>query len=121
MRIGQIDVPEPVFEARRNGTLVVFAGAGVSMPPPSDYPSFERLAQQIGEGSTLAPEENEPLDRFLGRLQNRGVHVHQRARELLSLPSSRPMAFDPSDSDVVTVSQPRHAIRLGLHAKPGLP
>lgn len=90
MRIGQIDVPEPLLEAQRNGNLVVFAGAGVSMPPPSDYPSFERLAQQIAEGSTLACEENEPPDRFLGRLQNRGVQVHRRARDLLSVPSSRP-------------------------------
>jgi hypothetical protein len=90
MRIGRIDVPESLLEAQRNGSLVVFAGAGVSMPPPSDYPSFERLALQIAEGSALDREEDEPPDRFLGRLQNVGTRVHERARGLLSLSSSRP-------------------------------
>ncbi len=90
MRIGQIDVPEPLLEAQRNGSLVVFAGAGVSMPPPSGYPSFERLTLQIAEGSVLPREEDEPPDRFLGRLQSAGTRVHERARGLLSLPSSRP-------------------------------
>jgi NAD-dependent SIR2 family protein deacetylase len=90
MRIGQMDVPEPLLEAQRNGSLVVFAGAGVSMTPPSGYPSFEDLARQIAEGSALDREEDEPPDRFLGRLQNVGTRVHERARGLLSLPSSRP-------------------------------
>jgi hypothetical protein len=109
MRIGQIDVPEPLLEAQRNGTLVVFAGAGVSMPPLSDYPSFEQLAQQIAEGSTLAPEENEPLDRFLGRLQNLGVQVHQRARDLLSVPSSRPNRLH---NDLLRLFDAESGIRL---------
>jgi hypothetical protein len=90
MRIGQIDVPEPLLEAQRSGNLVVFAGAGVSMSPPSNYPNFDRLAVQIAAGSALPREREEPPDRFLGRLENQGVQVHWRARNLLSNPSSRP-------------------------------
>lgn len=90
MRIGEIDVPRPLLEAQSSGTLVIFAGAGVSMPPPSNYPSFEQLALRIAAGSTLARKEDEPPDRFLGRLENQGVQVHQRARDLLSSPTSRP-------------------------------
>lgn len=60
------------------------------MPPPSNLPNFEQLALRIAEGSVLAREEDEPPDRFLGRLENLGVQVHRRARDLLSDPSSRP-------------------------------
>ncbi|MDP9474185.1 MAG: DUF4020 domain-containing protein [Actinomycetota bacterium] len=109
MRIGQIDVPEALLEAQRNGTLVVFAGAGVSMPPPSGYPSFERLAQQIAEGSALPRETNEPPDRFLGRLQNLGVRVHWRARDFLSAPSSRPNRLH---GDLLRLLKPESGIRL---------
>ena len=62
MKIGQIDIPEPLLEAQREGTLVIFAGAGVSMPSPSDYPNFEKLAERIAAGSSLTREEHEPLE-----------------------------------------------------------
>jgi hypothetical protein len=45
MRVGQINISEPLLSAQREGTIVVFAGAGVSMPPPSNYPDFGRLAE----------------------------------------------------------------------------
>ncbi len=70
--------------------MVVFAGAGVSMSPPSGYPNFGELALQVASGSQLPRERNEPPDRFLGRLKNLGVEVHLRARNILSDPSSRP-------------------------------
>jgi NAD-dependent SIR2 family protein deacetylase len=111
MQIGQINVPEPLIEAQRNGALVVFAGAGVSMPPPSDYPNFEQLAEEIAAGSALTREDHETLERFLGRLENRGVRVHRLARDRLTNPSSRPnrlhydllRLFD-SESDVRLVT-----------------
>src|SRR5215212_2721773 len=90
MRIGQIDVPQPLLDAQGDGTLVVFAGASVSMPPPSDYPNFKQLAKEIAAGSALTREDREPLERFLGRLDNHGVKVHRLARDLLTNPSSRP-------------------------------
>ena len=90
MRIGQLDIPQPLLEAQRDGKLVVFAGAGVSMAPPSNYPNFEQLAEEIAAGSALIREDNEPLERFLGRLDNHGVKVHRLARNLLTNPSSRP-------------------------------
>jgi hypothetical protein len=70
MRVGQIDLPEPLLEVQRNGTLVVFAGAGVSMPPPSDYPSFEWLAQQIAPTSShyLKPDRRGNRAPFSGDL-----------------------------------------------------
>ena len=44
VRIGGLDLPEALLQARKEGKLVVFAGAGVSMPPPSNYPNFTDLA-----------------------------------------------------------------------------
>lgn len=45
MLIGQIDFPQQVISAQKNNELVVFAGAGISMPTPSNLPDFERLAK----------------------------------------------------------------------------
>lgn len=109
MRIGQIDVPESLLEAQRNGTLVVFAGAGVSMPTPSGYPGFEELAQQIAAGSALAPAEDEPSDRFLGRLQNAGTRVHEIAHRILSDPASKP---NPLHGDLLRLFDAESGVRL---------
>lgn len=89
---------------------MVFAGAGVSIPPPSNYPNFHRLAEQVS-GGTLAREPSEPVDRFLGRLQSKGVKVHRVVKEMLSSPQSQPneLHFDllrlfPSATDVRVVT-----------------
>ena len=71
MRIGSIDLPAKVIGALRSDELVVFAGAGVSVPPPSNLPSFEVLTEQVGAGClTRAPDDS--FDRFLGRLKTGG-------------------------------------------------
>lgn len=89
MRFGDVNIPKELMDAQRNGTLAIFAGAGVSMPPPSDYPDFKALADEIGAG-VLTREANEPDDRFLGRLVKRGLPVHQRVKQILSNPQSKP-------------------------------
>ena len=47
VKISGIDFPKPLLTALRNGRLVVFAGAGVSMGEPADLPDFENLARAI--------------------------------------------------------------------------
>ena len=75
MLIKTVDFPEPLLEAQRNGSLVIFAGAGVSIPPPSNYPDFKGLANQVAAGAwTLG--ENEPIERFLGGLVDKHISVH---------------------------------------------
>lgn len=93
MRFGEIDIPKPLVDAQRTGELVVFAGAGVSMPSPSDFPDFDLLADQIAAGTLTregSEEAREPVDRFLGRLADRGTKVHEVAKRILSNPKSRP-------------------------------
>jgi hypothetical protein len=89
MLIGKMDFPDRLLDAQKDGSLVIFAGAGVSMPPPSNFPNFDDLANQVA-GGVLHREEHEPVDRFLGRLIQRGVKVHDRVRQILSDPDSAP-------------------------------
>ena len=84
MKIDGIDFPDPLLTALRNGELVVFAGAGVSMGKPACLPSFEELARRIAEGTGEDLRDEEPEDRFLGKLHHKGVRVHDRAAEIFS-------------------------------------
>ena len=91
MKIKGVDFPEPLLNALRDGRLVVFAGAGVSMGPPAGLPDFRRLAEQVAEG-TVQPSKtkSETDDQFLGRLKDRGVQVHQRAAGILQPDNLKP-------------------------------
>ena len=91
MIIGTIDFPQEVIDAQRDGRLVVFAGAGVSMPPPSSLPDFETLADRIGAGCRPR-KEKEPRDEYLGLLHEKGegVRVHEQAASILLTPDSKP-------------------------------
>jgi len=89
MKIRQIEFPDKVIDAQNSGELVIFAGAGVSMAPPSNYPDFEKLAVNIG-GDTNPKEVGENIDRYFGRLVAAGVPVHERVQRTLSSPESKP-------------------------------
>lgn len=87
-RLGSLDFDDRILDAIEDSKLVVFAGAGVSMGPPSNLDNFWKLAEKIARNTGLTPDL--PLDRFLGVLEHRGVAVHQRAVELLSPEGSAP-------------------------------
>ena len=93
MIIADVDFPQPLLNALRDGELVVFAGAGVSMGPPALLPDFTGLARQIAEGSGLTIEEFEPEDRFLQRLKHAGPDVHRRAVRILQANDPKPTAL----------------------------
>ena len=73
MRIGGADFPEPLLNAPRDGRLVVLAGAGVSMGPPANLPSFPELAHQVAEGTGLSICEYETV----AQQRTTGDFVHQ--------------------------------------------
>lgn len=89
MRLHDVDLPQPIIDAQKRGNLVLFAGAGVSMVAPSNYPNFVDLATEIG-GAAFPRHENELIDRYLGRLEQEGLSVHERVKQRLSNPDSRP-------------------------------
>lgn len=87
MRFQGVDIPSDVLGAQQEGRLVVFAGAGVSIPSPSNYPDFEGLVRAIG-GATGALAKD-PFEVLLGQFLERGIDVHARAQKLLSNPDSK--------------------------------
>ena len=90
MIIAGVDFPKPLLNALRDGQLVVFAGAGVSIGPPALLPDFNGLARRIAEGSGLSIEEFELEDRFLQRLKDAGPDVHRRAVQILQANTPEP-------------------------------
>ena len=92
MLIKTIDFPLAVLQAQREGRLVIFAGAGVSMASPSNLPSFAGLAKRIGAGTQSHDSDGDPEDRYLGRLYDdgHGVQVHRVASGILLDPTSKP-------------------------------
>ena len=84
MRIAEVDFPQQLVESLTSGNLVIFAGAGVSMGDPANLPSFRQLVKEVATGTSYTLNDNEPLDRFLGRLRSAGIDVHARVREILT-------------------------------------
>lgn len=108
MRFDGLDIPGAVIDALGKNQLVVFAGAGVSMAPPSSLPGFAKLADEIGTNSEPRAQ-NDRIDSYLGLLQGRGVEVHRRASEILSSPGSEPSSLHHS---LVALFRRPEAVRL---------
>ena len=83
MKIAEIDFPAPLLSALRGRSLVVFAGAGVSKGKPASLPDFGSLVESIARGTGENRDDSESDDVFLGRLQYRGVRVHEIAARIL--------------------------------------
>lgn len=115
MRIGRIDFPNEVVQAMKDGTLVVFAGAGVSMGKPTGLPDFPKLTNQIasGTGEKWTKNLGKSCETFLGRLKDRGIDVHEIAAERLIQCGLEPnelhknitaLFSDPSKIKIVTTN-----------------
>ena len=90
MKIAEIDFPSSLLSALRDGELVIFAGAGVSIGEPANLPNFKTLATKIAEGHAEKLEKDETEDRFLGRLQREGVKVHEQAARVIPWDDAEP-------------------------------
>ena len=90
MKIAGVDFREPLITALRDGQLVIFAGAGVSMGPPACLPGFAGLACQVAKKIGKNKEKSETEDQFLGRLKDTGADVHLCVAELLQQNNPKP-------------------------------
>ena len=90
VEIAGVDFPETLIAALRDGRLVIFAGAGVSMGQPAGLPDFEKLACRIAAGTDKSKEDSETTDRFLRRLKDGEIDVHSRAATLLQQGDPKP-------------------------------
>ena len=71
MWFADTDVPLALVEAQREGSLVIFVGAGASMGTPSSLPDFRTLTAAIAADASVTPtpeELNQP-DVLLGDLE----------------------------------------------------
>lgn len=113
-----VNLPDAVVSALKSNKLVIFAGAGVSKAPPSNYPGFEELAYRVAQqAGGLQRTDNEPVDKFLGRLKKQGPDVHRIVKEFLSNPESKPtdlhyallsLFLSPQNVRIVTTNFDRH-------------
>jgi hypothetical protein len=83
MWLGDVQIPDALLDAERDGRLVVFCGAGVSVPPPSRLPTFENIGGVIADWSGVPRRNAEPPDAFLGRVADSGLDVHSRVEEMI--------------------------------------
>lgn len=76
-----VELPDELRIALEENRLVIFTGAGVSVPPPSSLPTFNALASQIAGGESVITEQ---FDRYLGKLQReRNTNVHAAAARIV--------------------------------------
>jgi hypothetical protein len=68
MLIDQLDLPEEVLAARESENLVIFAGGGVSFPPPSSLPLFDGLVDLIEKEANQSTSQGLDFDQRLGEL-----------------------------------------------------
>jgi SIR2-like protein len=81
-----VRLPDDIRIALEEERLVIFVGAGVSVPPPSHLPLFNGLASQIaGKPVPLGSE-----DKVLGDLAHNGTDVHAAAARILYHETTQP-------------------------------
>lgn len=96
MIIAGVDFPEALLDALQSNRLVVFAGAGASMGSPASLPDFRQLAEQTAQGTGQYPTDEEPAERFLGRLEDRGIDVRERVVQTMKSKCPTPTALHHS-------------------------
>lgn len=95
MWLGNVDLPQELIDAHQRGELVIFVGAGASIGPPSNLPSFVGLTAEIAAdaGVEFDPTHDQP-DVILGRADAHPLmDVHGRIAHKIDDPSSQPNAL----------------------------
>lgn len=91
MWVGGVEIPAELVDAHRAGRLVLFVGAGASRDAPADLPDFKALTRSIADEAhyDVSDQALDHPDVVLGRIEDRGVDVHLRVAEHLSIPQSK--------------------------------
>lgn len=97
---GDVEIPQPVVDAHADGDLVFFVGAGASMGPPSNLPSFEGLAKAMAEKAGVPFSNVGGLDFFLGSLPE-GFDTRRHVRD--EIQSGTP-AFNPAHTAIAQLA-----------------
>lgn len=104
----EVEVPDELISAHAEGRLVLFVGAGASVNPPSGLPTFRELTERLCEESREPPPaDGVALDKVLGDLGKKGVDVHQRVKDIIGSPESKPNELHRAIANLVTAKQLR--------------
>lgn len=95
MIIKGVEFPEQLILDQRAGRLVLFAGAGVSLDPPSSLPNFIDLTEEV-VSRKLKKYEKAQLDQVLGASKQAGVNVHRVTKLIIDREGSRPTVLHKS-------------------------
>src|SRR5690348_12296741 len=99
-----LDWPDELLDAQERGDLVVFAGAGISIPSPTCGPTFDKLAEHVASKTGSPRAASEPADVYLGRVADDGKPVHEIVAAYIGQLCKEPNALH------------RDILRLFLHA-----
>lgn len=103
-----VEIPEELVSAHAEGRLVLFVGAGASVDPPSGLPTFQELTGRLCEDSQESlPADGVALDKELGDLERNGVDVHQRVKDIIDNPESRPNDLHKAIAGLASTKRPR--------------
>jgi hypothetical protein len=125
--LGGVEVPDGLLEARLDGRLVIFAGAGVSAPRPSRIPTYAEMVATIHRESGKTRKKSEPLDVYLGRVEASGYRVHERVEAIIRSAGSENALHraivglfdDPGQLRIVTTNFDRLLTRAAEARWPG--
>ncbi len=116
---GLVDIPEELIKAQKDGELVIFAGAGVSIDPPSNLPNFNKLASiaSVRFDFPLKNEFENNLELYFGLLEQDEKPIKEFIYEIYSNPDSLPnhihgllidLFKSPDSIKIVTTNYDRH-------------
>ena len=106
MKFGDVDLPGDLVSAHADSRLVLFVGAGASVPVPSNLPKFRDLAQKIADDShyRYSKKDLEKPEELLGRIDSGDVDVHLRVRDLIAREDSQPNDLHRAIVDLASTS-----------------
>jgi hypothetical protein len=87
-KLASIELDDCILDAMRDNKLVLFNGTDVSMGLLSNLASVPKLVDDIADKTSCTASN--PLNKFLGQLHYKKVHVHERAAKFLSQIDSVP-------------------------------
>lgn len=108
----QVEVPDDLVGAARDGRLVIFVGAGASRDAPSSLPDFKQLVTDIGTQVSSVPTELqlERPDVFLGDLADMKINVHSLVAEAIDPPRSAPNRLHHAIMSLAAVHPPLRVV-----------
>ena len=86
VRLERAELPPSLVEAHRQGHLVLFVGAGVSLPAPSSIPLLGGLAHRVADelGLGIVTDDSRAPEEIFEELAGRGLGVHAAVRRIVS-------------------------------------